>query len=351
MKKAIYIGSLLPYTGKSIISLALAHLLKEQGKEVGYFKPFGKFPVLYGDTYVDQDVVIAKETLGLECDVKELSPVVLTQDLKLKALKGEIPSPFRKIKKAFNSVCVKKDFVIVGGSNFLADGAFLGISGYELIKKLNLHAVIVEKLDAELLVDPVLVTKERLKEKMIGVILNRVKPELMEYVDELIIPFLTRKGVEVLGVIPEEPVLAAITMREILESVGGRVVVGEEALDNLVERIMIGAMDVESALRHFRKVRNKVVITGGHRSDIILAALETSTKGIVVTGGVVPNELILSKAAERSVPVIVTDEDTFTIVDKIDSIFGKARISDPRRIQKGIELVKSRVNISKIIET
>ncbi len=350
MKKAIYIGSLLPYTGKSIISLAIASILKEDGKEVGYFKPFGKFPVLYGDTYVDQDVVTAKETLNLECDVKELSPVVLTQDLKLKALKGELPSPFRKIKKSFNSVCIKKDFVIVGGANFLADGAFIGISGYELIKKLNLKAVIVEKLDADLLVDPVLVTQERLKDRMIGVILNRIKPEVMEYVEELIIPFLQKKGIEVLGVIPEDPSLAAITMREIYETIGGKVVVSEDALDNLVERIMIGAMDVESALRHFRKVRNKVVITGGHRSDIILAALETSTKGIVVTGGVTPNELILGKAAERNVPVLVTEDDTFTIVDKIDTIFGKSRISDPKRISRGIELVRNRVNIGKIVE-
>ncbi len=350
MKKAIYVGSLLPYTGKSIISLALASILKEQGKDVGYFKPYGKFPVLYGDTYVDQDVVTAKETLKLECDVKDLSPVVLTQDLKLKALKGELPSPFRKIKKAFNSVCVKKDFVIVGGANFLADGAFMGISGYELIKKLNLRTVIVEKLDADLLVDPVLITKERLKDRMIGVILNRIKPEVIDYVHELIIPFLEKKGIEVLGVIPEDPSLAAITMREIYEAIGGKVVVGEDALDNLVERIMIGAMDVESALRHFRKVRNKVVITGGHRSDIILAALETSTKGIVVTGGVTPNELILGKAAERNVPVLVTEDDTFTIVDKIDAIFGKSRISDPKRISRGIELVRKNVKIDKIVE-
>ena len=350
MKKAIYVGSLLPYTGKSIISLALASVLMENGNQVGYFKPFGKFPVLYGDTYVDQDVVVAKETLKLECDVKELSPVVLTQDLKLKALKGEIPSPFRKVKKAFNSVCVKKDFVIVGGANFLADGAFLGISGYELIKKLNLKTVIVERVDADLLVDPVLVTHERLKDRMIGVILNRIKPQAMDYVKELIVPFLEKKGIKVLGILPEDPTLAAITMEEIFSTVGGKVVVGEENLDNLVERIMIGAMDVESALRHLRRVKNKVVITGGHRSDIILAALETSTRGIIVTGGVTPNELILAKAAERGVPVIVTDEDTFTIVDKIDSILGKTRISDPKRINRGIALVKENVDVDYIFE-
>ncbi len=350
MKKAIYVGSLLPYTGKSIISLALASILKEKGEEVGYFKPYGKFPVLYGDTYVDQDAVVAKERLDLKSDIKELSPVVLTQDLKLKALKGKISSPIKKIKKAFNSICVKKEYVIVGGANFLADGAFLGISGYDLIRKLNLQAVIVERLDADLLIDPVLVTKEKLKDRMIGVILNRIKPEVMDYVNELIIPFLNKKGVEALGVIPDDPSLAAITMREINENLNSKIVTGEDYLDNLVEKIMIGAMDVESALKLFRKVRNKIVITGGHRSDIILAAIETSTKGIVVTGGVVPNDLILARAEERGVPVIVTDDDTFTVVDRIESIFGKTRIKEPHRVQRGIELVKKNVNVNRIFE-
>lgn len=46
----------------------------------------------------------------------------------------------------------------------------------------------------------------------------------------------------------------------------------------MVEHLMIGAMDVDSALTYFRRKPNKAVITGGDRPDIQLAALETSTK-------------------------------------------------------------------------
>ena len=349
MKKAIYIGSLLPFTGKSIISLAIASILQEKKKDVSYFKPYGSFPVLYGDSYADQDAVIAKETLNLECDIKDLSPIVLTQDLKIRALKGEIPNQMRKIKKSFSSICNKRDYVIVG-ANYLANGAFLGISGYDLIQKLNLSTILVENMDPDLLVDPALVTAQKLKGRLDGIILNKVKPEAMDFAKEVIVPFLKNKGIDVIGIIPESKMLAAVSIKEIIDSLNARVVSGEEYIeDNFAERIMIGAMDVESALRHFRKVQNKVVVTGGHRSDIILAALETSTEGIIVTGGVVPNDLIIGRAEEKGVPVIITDEDTFTVVEKIEGIAGKARIRDKKRIEKGIELVKEYVEIKKII--
>ena len=351
MKKAIYIGSLLPFTGKSIISLAIASIIKEKNMNVSYFKPYGSFPVLYGDVYADQDAVIAKDTLGLECDIKDLSPIVLTQDLKIRGLKGELPSQMKKIEQSFNSICNKTDFVIVGGANYLANGAFLGISGYDIINKLNLSTILVENMDPDLLVDPALVTALKLKGKLDGIILNKVKPEAMDFAKEIIVPFLNKNGIEVIGIIPESKMLAAVSMSEIKDVLSARVVASEEFVEkNYPEKIMIGAMDVESALRHFRKVHNKVVITGGHRSDIILAALETATEGTVVTGGVVPGEIILAKAEERNVPVLMTNDDTFSVVDKIEAILGKARISDAGRIQKGIELVKEYVNFDKILE-
>jgi BioD-like phosphotransacetylase family protein len=40
---------------------------------------------------------------------------------------------------------------------------------------------------------------------------------------------------------------------------------------------MVGAMSAENALSYFRRKAHKVVITGGDRPDIQLAALETST--------------------------------------------------------------------------
>ena len=47
---------------------------------------------------------------------------------------------------------------------------------------------------------------------------------------------------------------------------------------------MLGAMGAELALKFFRTKPDKIVITGGDRADIQLAALETDTKCLVLTG-------------------------------------------------------------------
>jgi len=72
---------------------------------------------------------------------------------------------------------------------------------------------------------------------------------------------------------------------------------------------MVGAMNVDSALAHFRRQPNKAVITGGDRPDIQLAALETSTRCLILTGNLPPNPLIIgrakSEACQSSSPTMI----------------------------------------------
>jgi len=81
----------------------------------------------------------------------------------------------------------------------------------------------------------------------------------------------------------------------------GKVVCGEAALDEFVERFSVGAMDTGAALGYFQRLPNKAVITGGNRADIQLAALETSTRCLVLTGDQMPNQIIIARAREAGV--------------------------------------------------
>jgi hypothetical protein len=80
----------------------------------------------------------------------------------------------------------------------------------------------------------------------------------------------------------------------------------------MIERFCVGTMDVEHALRIFRGIPRKAVVTGGFRTDIQLAALETDTLALVLTGGVAPHDIILAKAREKGVAVLKVAEDTFS---------------------------------------
>ena len=133
-------------------------------------------------------------------------------------------------------------------------------------------------------------------------------------------PVWSGEGVTVLGVLPDDPVLHSVSVRRDRERDRRQPSSPcPEAAEELMENFVIGAMTVESALRYFRQTPRKCVITGGDRGDIQLAALETPTKCLVLTGDLRPSEVVLNRARELSVPVLLVKQDTLSTVATIES--------------------------------
>ena len=107
---------------------------------------------------------------------------------------------------------------------------------------------------------------------------------------------------------------------------------------------MVGAMSMENALKYFQRQQNIAVITGGDRLDIQLAALETPVKGIILTGGFYPNEIIVARAEERGVPLILVDQDTFAVVKRFDSMLGRLELKEEKKIEKARDLIAQEVD-------
>ncbi len=127
---------------------------------------------------------------------------------------------------------------------------------------------------------------------------------MVDHVKETVKPFLEKKGVTIFGVFPRDKCLESMTVAQLNEILNGKVLCCEDKLDEFVENFLIGAMDVDSALNYFRRTPNKAVITGAHRSDIQLAALETSTQCIILTGGFTTNDVVLGKAQAKGIPIL-----------------------------------------------
>ena len=100
----------------------------------------------------------------------------------------------------------------------------------------------------------------------------------------------------------------------------------------LVEHLLIGAMGADAALSHFRRRTNKAVFTGGDRVDLQLAALETSTSALVLTGNIRPAASVIDRAEDRQVPIILVTDDTLTTVERAEGIFGHIRFKQEAKI-------------------
>ena len=95
--------------------------------------------------------------------------------------------------------------------------------------------------------------------------------------------------------------MLSVSVGELAEFLSGKILCCADKVDELVEHLMVGAMSVDSALTYFRRKPNKAVITGGDRPDIQLAALETSTKCLILTGNLQPSPIILGPPAAMTI--------------------------------------------------
>jgi BioD-like phosphotransacetylase family protein len=111
---------------------------------------------------------------------------------------------------------------------------------------------------------------------------------------------------------------------------------------------MVGAMTEESALRRFRKQPNKAVITGGDRTDIQLAAMETSTTCLILTGNLHPSNLIIKQAEAMNVPILLVPGNTMETIESLDSIFGKTRLGQKEKLDKFMGYVKENLDLKRL---
>jgi uncharacterized protein len=345
----IFIASNSGFSGRTFISLGIAMKLIEQGYKVGYLKPIGKVPVKKGKTIYDADALFIKETLGLDDPVETISPFVQTYESQTLLFEGGLKDVRKDILEAFKAL-KKKDFVIIGGAGDLFEGALVGLNALSLVNDLKAYFLMIEPWRGESSADVLYGTSKLVGERFLGGIVNKVPPSTVNHVKETVRPYLEKKGVKIFGVFPKDRGLEAVSVRQLNEILNGKVLCCEDKLDEFVENFSVGAMDVDSALAYFRRMQNKAVITGAHRSDIQLAAMETSTRCIILTGGLSTNDVVIGKAQAKGVPIISVTDDTFTAIDKIEGRMGKTSIREKHKVERVKELMDIEFDMKRFLK-
>lgn len=341
---SLYVGSTAGYSGKSLVSMGLGHKFKKDGFRVGYFKPVGILPVKVDNILTDNDAWRIYRALELKDPISEICPVVLTQELAVKGYLKDIKGLLGRIVKSHQRLSEDKDIMIVGGYGSIYTGSVLGAQGLNVIRRLKAKVVIVVKYEGEYIVDYILQAKKDLNDKFIGVILNKVTPEYKQGAKDYVVPFLKRKGVDILGIIPHDSIVGSITIEELNDMLGGKILCCHDKLNNLVEHFLIGAMQVDRATEYFKRIRNNAVIVGGDRADIQLSAIESGTVCLILTGELYPSEIIISRAEQRDIPILVVREDTYSVAKKLEKLSVRLRLRDKAKVARGMDLVMENVD-------
>ena len=106
------------------------------------------------------------------------------------------------------------------------------------------------------------------------------------------------------------------------EAIGGELIneAATAGMNNVVETIIIGAMNAQAALKYLRQVKKAAVITGGDRADLALAALNEDVSVLILTGFIQPDAKVVTVANEKKIPIILSPSDTYTTMRNLERL-------------------------------
>jgi BioD-like phosphotransacetylase family protein len=347
--RSIYVASTEGSGGKTTLSLGLVLALRQRGVNAGYFKPVGLQPQSVDTHLIDEDAAFVAGLLGLEDAPGDICPVVLDESALHDVLTGSDVDAMARVEAAFARLSEGRDMLVCEGLGEIWQGRFLRTSGADVVQQLDLKALLVARFAGARLLDDVAYVKDALRARLLGVIFNMVPEPRLAVVENEYKPYLYGQGIATYGVILSDKRLLAVTVGEIAEALDGTYVCGEEYEHSLVGSYLIGAMSPEHALRFFEKEHDKAVIVGGDRAELILAALETPTALVVLTGNYVPSPAVLSRAEELGVPMISVVSDTVSAAESIRRLFGRLRVNDPAKIDLIARIISERVDLTRLV--
>ncbi len=337
--KYLLIGSIEAYSGKSATVLGITHQFNEQGIQVAYGKPLGTCLSSNSTETVEKDISFVTDILSLSDAQIHPTLLNLDRDTITQRLLGKDTQDYAQALQDY-AQSITGELILLEGASTLWDGSLFNLSTPEIAAAVDGSILLVTRYHSLSLVASLLTAKQFLGNRLLGITINDVPQADLEDVQNLIVPYLEQHNIPVFGVLPRDRLLNSVSVRELARRLEAKILCRADRLDLLVESLSIGAMNVNSALEYFRQRKNMAVITGSDRTELQMAALETSTNCLIVTGHSTPKPLILSRAEDLEIPILAVDYDTLTTVEIVDDAFGKVPIREPIKVQRVRDLMQ-----------
>lgn len=356
--KAVYITTIEPNSGKSIISLGLMQLLLGKAAKVGYFRPIIDE---FKEGEIDNHFNTVNTYFKLNLNFKDAYAFTRSEVIQLKN-KNQDDLIISKIIEKYKAIEERFDFVLIEGTSFIGEGSIIEFDINILIaKNLGVPAIILSsgigKTMREL-VGSMQMAYDSFRDKgveVLSIIANKVQlenqAEIVKQLEKNLPPEV------IINAIPLNPILANASVKEIVEALDATILFGEAHINNQAGYFSVGAMQLRNYLTHLKE--NGLVITPGDRADIILGALQAnisanypSISGIVLTGGLVPEESIIKLIEGLSdvVPIISVQGGTFSVANRIGGIKSQIYAENTQKIVTLIKDFEKHVKAEALVE-
>ncbi len=341
MSDNLIISSTEPDAGKTTIGLGLALSTKQ---DFNYFKPFGDRPIYKKKRLIDYDAKLFKNVFDLEEEYEKFCIGFDHSKIKY-AYDPEMIE--EKIEERIDELSESKDGIIIETGEDWSFGSSINLDPLSLYGMIDSEVIIVATGSKTKILDD-LTTLARYYESndipIKGVVLNKV--ESVEDIEDFAIDEIESLGLDVLGIIPQIADLNLTRVSFVNDMLFGKVVAGEDGLDNIIKNVFVGALSAEEMVRNplFQEDR-KLIVTGGDRADVILASLDEGTAGIILTNDIIPPSNIISRADRAGIPLVSVPLDTYEAAQRIERMDRITTIEDDFKIDKIKEVITPRIDM------
>jgi len=334
-------ASLQEDAGKTSIITGIA---KNQTGKFVYIKPYGDRLVYLKKRLWDYDAALITGIFGLNASPEEMSIGFEHSKLRFMYDREGIRS---KLQELIGATGDEQVTVFIEGGKDLIYGSSVNMDAASVAELVGGKLVLVVSGDDSTIMDTLAHFRDHIHLKNVelhGVIINKIN-DLQDF-REVFLPDIQEMGFNILGMIPNTPSISQLTVEYLAKQLFAKVIAGDSGLSKIIENVFVGAMSVNAAQRNplFKK-ENKLIITSGDRSDMILAAIQENSSCIILTNNILPTATIISKASQKNIPLLVVPQDTYSIAMQVYRLKGLLTKDDMERISLLKEIIKEHVDV------
>ncbi len=332
--------------GKTTVALGIALNAVDRGAKVGYMKPLGDRIIYDKKGIYDADAGLFAELLDLGVEASELTVTFDWRDaLGSEGVHGHCVRVADRLESGI-------DVMMVESAEAFCFGGTVGMDSGSMASALDADVILLTggKMPEDL--DRIRVAKayyDSIGVHVVGLVLNAIAPDMQGDVDDVMRPIIEHMGIPILGTVAMDATISRATVGSLTESLNAKVVAGQDGMDRTIENVFVGALSAisGSAMPAFH-LPNKVIITGGDRSDMILASLESEASAVVLTNNLLPPTRIMNMADDLSIPLISVPMDTFSAAEMVRDMTVLTHGDDDEKIE-AIKKAVTGLDVSRVL--
>ncbi|MCA0179592.1 MAG: phosphate acetyltransferase [Actinobacteria bacterium] len=350
MSTRVYVAAAEARSGKSAIAMGLVSALARHAGRVGIFRPF-----VAGSAQPDPVLTLLASRLAQPVDLTAATGITTDRVL------ADPAAAMTELVGRFHAAASEVETMVIVGSDF---------SGVPTPTEFSTNATLAAHLDAPMVLvvgamglspeevaraAEVMVADARAHHaQVLTVIVNRVGADLAA------VRAATQAALGEVPVyaVPDEPLLSAPTVRELMTRVDGEFLYGDpERLDVESIGLIVAAMTMPHVLD--RLLPSAAVVAPGDREDVLLSLLLAdgantfpSPSALFLNGGFLPSPQVqqLIAGLRPRLPVISCRGGSMATAAALADVAGTLRPDSPRKIEAAERLFAEHVDATALIE-